>query len=198
MKRQAPKQRASRHDSGFTLLEMMVALVVFGLVMAGIAQSFQFGLTAWNAASRRSVGPENLAAMDAALTRMIGQAVPGSMAGKPGAVAFTTRLPAGAGLTGLADVAIMAAPDGTVLLRYAAHPPGTPLIHPPAPWIEVLAQGVSALKFSYLVAQANGGPPAWTNEWPDGGQPLLVRIHLDFTNGRSWPDLVAAPVNQGS
>jgi general secretion pathway protein J len=43
-------------DAGYTLLEMLVALVVFGLVMAGIAQSFRFGLTAWSAAPRITAG----------------------------------------------------------------------------------------------------------------------------------------------
>ena len=35
-----------RRQSGFTLLEMMVALVVFGLLMAGVAQTMRYGLTA--------------------------------------------------------------------------------------------------------------------------------------------------------
>ena len=49
--------------------------------------------------------------MDAALGRMIAQALPGSMNGRPDALAFTTHLPPGAGLIGgLADVAILLAP----------------------------------------------------------------------------------------
>ena len=56
-----------RRDSGFTLLEMLVALVVFGLVMAGLTQSFRFGLSVWSAGPRRIAGPEDMAALDAAL-----------------------------------------------------------------------------------------------------------------------------------
>ena len=188
------KRRAS---SGFTLLEMLVALVVFGLVMAGIAQSFRFGLIAWSETTRRAEAPENLAAMDAALTRMIAQAVPGSMAGEPDQLAFTTSLPAGAGLkSGLADVALLAAPDGTFVLRYAAHPPGIPLTRPPPPRTEILAQGVSGFRVSYLAAQMSG-PPAWSDDWLPGSLPLLVRLHLDFSGGQSWPDLVVAPAGGG-
>lgn len=177
---------------------MLVALVVFGLVMAGLAQTFRFGLTAWSATTRRSVGPENLAATDAALTRMIAQALPGSLTGRPDQLAFTTRLPAGAGLNGgLADAAIMVAPDGDLTLRYGEHPPGIPLTRPPAPSIEILAQGVTALKISYLTPQPSG-PPAWSNVWSDSSLPLLVRIHLQFASGQSWPDLVAAPADPGN
>ena len=61
------KHREFQRDAGFTLLEMLVALVVFGLVMAGLAQTFRFGLTAWSATERRAMGPENLAAMDTAV-----------------------------------------------------------------------------------------------------------------------------------
>ncbi len=76
-------QTDSPRDAGYTLLEMLGALVVFGLVMAGIAQSFRFGLTAWTAGTRTITKPENMAALDAALTRLINQALPGSLTGLP-------------------------------------------------------------------------------------------------------------------
>lgn len=184
-----------RHrEAGFTLLEMMVALVVFGFVMAGLAQSFKFGLTAWSATDRRIAGPERLAAMDSALRRMIEQAEPGSIAGGHGFLTVTTALPEGAGLSGgLADVALQRDADGTLFLRYAAHPPGLPLTRPPAPQVEQLATGVSALQVSYLV-QATGQPPVWSDRLLGGGGALLVRIHLTFADGREWPDLVVAPM----
>ena len=192
------KHREFQRDAGFTLLEMLVALVVFGLVMAGLAQTFRFGLTAWSATERRAMGPENLAAMDTAVAEMIAQTVPGSVTGRPDSFDFTTRLPAGAGLNGgLADARILLAPDGDLLLRYVQHPPGVPLAQPQQPRNEILAQRVTALKFSYLAPQS-GGAPGWSDSWTDLGQPLLVRLHIEFSGGEIWPDLVAAPVNHGS
>lgn len=186
-----------QRDAGFTLLEMLVALVVFGLVMAGLAQTFRFGLTAWSATERRAVGPENMAAMDAAVAEMIAQTVPGSMTGRPGGFDFTTRLPAGAGLNGgLADARILLAPDGGLLLRYVQHPPGVPLAKPQQPRDEILARRVTALKISYLALQTDGAAE-WTDTWTDTDQPLLVRVHIEFASGEIWPDLVAAPVNRG-
>lgn len=187
-----------QREAGFTLLEMLVALVVFGLVMAGLTQTFRYGLSAWSAANRRAPAAEQLAAVDAALARMIAQAQPGSLSGRADALAFTTRLPAGAGLkTGLADAAIALDPNGVLILRYGAHPPGIPLVHPPAPRTETLAQGVTALQFTYLAPQ-DSGPPTWSNVWDDGGLPLLIRVHLRLASGQSWPDLVAAPVGSGN
>jgi general secretion pathway protein J len=192
------KRAREQEEAGYTLLEMMVALVVFGLVMAGIAQTFRFGTTAWSAAAQNTTEPEALVAVDDAMTRMIKQILPGTMTGLPDQFAFTTILPSGAGIPGgLADAAIMVSPDGDLVLRFKPHPPGIPLAQRDAPETERLVQGVTSLSISYLVSQSNG-PPAWSNSWQGDGLPLLVKIHLQFSNGRNWPDLVAAPIGAGN
>jgi general secretion pathway protein J len=198
MKRRSPERR----DAGFTLLEMLVALVVFGLVMAGLAQTFRFGLSVWSSGPRRIAGPEDMAALDAALTRMITQAIPGSLNGGADRLAFTTALPAGAGLPGaLADAALLAEPDGTLVLRYTPHPAGIPLTRQPPPRIAVLAHGITAFSVTYLIAPAAGQPGAalsWANTWSGTGLPLLVRLHVQSDAQPGWPDLIAAPVNPGN
>jgi general secretion pathway protein J len=187
----------SRREAGFTLLEMLVALVVFGIVMAGIAQTFRFGLAAWSAGPRHAARPEALAALDLALTPMIAQALPGSMTGRPDGLAFTTRLPAGAGLNGgLADVSVTAR-NGELLLRYTRHSPGIPLGPRPGVKVEPLGVGIARLRAGYLAARP-GGAPGWSSSWSGGGLPLLIRIHVDLASGQTWPDLVAAPSEAGN
>ncbi|MGE4481405.1 type II secretion system protein [Acidocella sp.] len=187
-----PKPR----QAGFTLLEMLVALVVFGLMMAGIAQSFHFGIQAFKATARRDSTPETLAAMDNALRDIVAHALPGSMTGQPGGLSFTTFLPPGAGTGGgLADAAIRMAPGGLLVLRYTPHPPGVPLAPPPPPRREILATGVRGVSLSYFATRENA-PPAWSNSWSGKGLPLLIRLHLRLA-GQSWPDLVMAPVAAG-
>lgn len=185
----------NRREAGYTLLEMLVALVVFGLVMAGLAQSWRFGLAAWSGSERHIVGSEDMAAVDTALRSMIAQAIPGSMTGRPGGLAFTTRLPQGAGgLRGLADIAIQPGADGTLLLSATPHAAGVPLASSPPPAFETLASDVVEVRVSYLTPR-DGAPPAWSNKWSGTGLPLLVRIHLRFAGGHDWPDLIAAPVD---
>ncbi len=187
----------TRREAGYTLLEMLVALVVFGLVMAGLAQSWRFGLAAWSGSERHIAGPQDMAAVDTALRDMIAQAVPGSMTGRIGGLAFTTRLPQGAGgLRGLADIAIQPGADGTLMLSATPHAAGIPLRPAPPLALETLAAGVEEMRLSYLTPQ-DGAPPAWSSKWSGQGLPLLVRIHLRFADGHDWPDLIAAPVNTG-
>lgn len=183
-------------QAGYTLLEMLVALVVFGLVMAGVAQTMRFGLAAFTASGSRGVAPENLAALDVALTRMIGGALPESLQGAPAGLSFTTHLPPGAGIgAGLADAAIRLDPDGDLILLYRPHPPGLPLGPPAAARTEVLATQVSAFGLSYFGAR-NRQPPAWSGTWAAEGPPALVRLQMRSRN-RDWPDLVIAVDPQG-
>lgn len=192
-----PIRDMKQRQAGFTLLEMLVALVVFGLVMAGIAQAFHYGLAAITASSRVTRTPEDLTAMDMALRRMIDEAEPDSMKGSAFTLAFTTRLPQGAGPTGgLQDVALQLGPGGVLVLHYRPHPPGLPLGPLPPARTDPLAAGVTGVRFSYLLARPDAAP-VWSSKWSGKGLPLLVRMHLAL-NGRDWPDLVAAPAIQGN
>jgi general secretion pathway protein J len=180
-----------RRQDGFTLLEMLVALVVFGLLMAGLGQTVQYGLTAWRAERRDAAGPAAVAVVDGSLRQLIEQAAPLPFTGAPSQFAFTTTLPEGSGLGDrLADVALLVDRDNRLVLRWRTHLDGTPLNTPPPPQEDVLLTGVTSLHCSYLGAQGQGAP-AWMMNIH--GVPLLVRIRIDFASGSPWPDLVAAP-----
>jgi general secretion pathway protein J len=185
----------SRRDAGFTLLEMLVALVVFGLLMAGIAQAMRYGMAAWSAETRQAATPETMSAVDGALRRLIEQASPDTFTGAPDRLSFTARLPAGSGLADpLADVALVVTPDHRLALRYTPHPAGLPLGPPPAPQTEYLLDGVTGIHAAYLASQPDGSV-AWSASWSGTGLPLLVRIDITFAGAVTWPSLVAAPAN---
>jgi general secretion pathway protein J len=184
-------------QAGYTLLELLVALLVFGLVMAGIAQTMRYGLAAFTASGSRGIAPENLAALDMGLTRMVAGALPDSLRGEPGGMSFTTTLPRGADIgDGLADAAIQMARGGVLMLIYRQHPPGVLLVPAPPPHTEMLARGVTAFALSYYGAQQAGQSPAWSARWAGTGLPLLVRLHLRIGKD-ARPDLVIAPESQG-
>jgi general secretion pathway protein J len=185
-------------QAGFTLLEMLVALVVFGLLMAGIAQAMHYGMVAWTAETRQSAETETMAAVDGALRRLIEQARPGGFSGQPDQMGFTAPLPAGSPLPGqLVDLALVVTPDGRLVMRWAPHPAGMKLRPAPPPQTEILLTGVTALHAQYLAPQPDGST-AWTATWTQSGLPLLVRIGVTFSGTTVWPDLVAAPASAGA
>jgi general secretion pathway protein J len=61
-----------RRQSGFTLLEMLVALVVLGFLMVGLTQGLRAGLTMWGAQTRRVGETADLDAGARVLRRILG------------------------------------------------------------------------------------------------------------------------------
>jgi len=64
-------------QSGFTLLELLAALVVLGLLMVAITQGVRFGVQAWQTQARTVDTQGDLLAVDRTLRGMIERADPG-------------------------------------------------------------------------------------------------------------------------
>lgn len=193
-------------DLGFTLLEILVALVVLGFLMAGLAQGTRFGLRAWGAQSRLIDARAELDAVDRTLRRLVEGMDPGGpnqaplIEGGRATLAFTSELPAAAAaVTRRADVALLVDAGGRLVLRW------TPRLNavrfgPPPPLQEVeLLRGVARLELAYWPKPTREAPAAsWREGWAEPALPELVRIRLVFPpgDGRRWPDIVAAPMRE--
>ncbi len=84
-----------RSASGFTLLEIMVVLAVFGFLLVGLSQTVRFGITSWRQQARLSDGKTDLEAVDRTLRAIIQNLAPGDAADRPAVIGSTS------GLTGL-------------------------------------------------------------------------------------------------
>jgi len=190
-----------RAVDGFTLLEILVALVVLGFLMLGLTQGTRFGVAAWDRQTRTVAARGDFDAVDRALRRLIEQADPGDdtnpprFAGSPGGLSFATQLPLAAGAlpTRRADVELAVDAARRLVLRW------TPNLHAaraagPAPQEAELLRGVDRLELSYLSPPSRGG--GWSSSWKGPVLPELVRIRILFAGSdrRHWPDIVAAPL----
>jgi general secretion pathway protein J len=185
-------------SAGFTLLEILVALAVFGFLLVGLNQTVRFGVTAWRQAGRVSEGKTDLEAVDRSLRAIIQNLSPTGDPTRP-ALAGTTdtltgvtalRLPE-AGLSPVPVEAGLAVSGTRLVLRWRPYHHVDPLRPPPPPQEAELIGGVSRLRIAYW--QASGG---WSSNWTDPGLPLLIRIRLivEGDGAERWPDIIAAPL----
>jgi len=188
-----------RRQDGFTLLEILVALVVLGFLVVGLTQGVHFGLRAW-AMQERIIGRhEDLDAIDRTLRRLIETMDPGTpgdplaLQGSATSLAFTAELPMASPLPiRRADVGLGVDAAHRLLLRWTPHLHAIRFGPAPAPQTSELLRGIDHLELAYQ-GPATGG---WQSGWNQAGLPRLVRIRLIFAKGdpRHWPDIVAGPL----
>jgi general secretion pathway protein J len=186
------------NQRGFTLLEILVALAVFGFLLAGLSQTVRFGLLAWRQEALMSDGKTDLDAVDRSLRAIIENLAPGdesaraAIDGTSNALTGRTllRVP-GSGLDAIPVEAGLAVSGTRLVLRWRPYHHGDPLRPVPPPQETELVGGVARLAISYW--QSNG---TWTSSWKDPELPLLIRLHLTFAaeHPSRWPDIVVAPL----
>ena len=191
-------------DAGFTLLELLVALVVLGFVLGGLSGGVRYGLRAADTQARTLAERAELDAVDRALRRLIEQMDPGTardgtgFQGSAGRLAFVSELPAASGLpTRQADIALGLDGARRLVLRAVPRPPGKPLGPPPLPVEEELLSGVDHVEFSYFSRNAGVG---WASAWSGKELPSVIRLRVVLPPGarRAWPGRGATPRRERS
>jgi general secretion pathway protein J len=185
-------------SAGFTLLEIIVALIVFGFLAAGLSQTVRFGLSAWRTENRLSDKRGDLEAVDRALRMVVRNLDPGDDTGRPAIVGTDntltgiSRMPLP--LAGLAEAPVeigVAVSGNRLILRWRSYSHTEPLTTPPIPAETTLVGDVEHLSITYW--QPTGG---WLNAWRRPDLPRLIRLRIAFRGDHAthWPDLVIAPV----
>ena len=181
-------------DAGFTLLEIVVALVVLGILLVTLSRGTQFGLAAFDRQDRMIAVGGRLEAVDRTLRRLIVQLDPGTatdgatVVGARHELVFRSRLPLGETGT-LADLRLSVDDAHHLVLAWLPHRHAKAVGAAPKPNREMLLDDVDAVNLDYW----DGG--AWRSQWKEVTPPPLIRIRIVFPDGdpRRWPDIVAAP-----
>jgi general secretion pathway protein J len=192
-----------RNERGYTLLEVIVALVVLGLLMVTLTQGVRLGLQSWAMQGRIGNNANGIETTDRTLRDLISRASPGETAslqspliGTSHTLSFVTVLPGnfGAMATHEADVTLLVA-DKRLELRWRPHYRRW-VATPPAPVSSVILDDVVGIDIAYW--QPGSGPTggAWISAWTRHDLPPLVRLHVVFAenDARHWPDIIVAPM----
>jgi len=195
-------KRDGRAQRGFTLLEILVALVVLGFLIVGLAEGVSFGLHAWDSQEAFLNRHADMDAMERVLRGLVATADPGGVNepapfhGQAHTLAFVARLPMSA--TGLvtrsAEIGLGVDAKHRLVLRWSLHPHAERLTPPPPPQQTVLLDGVDHVDFRYFRQPSQGG--GWVDIWNLQTLPELVRITVAFDGNdrRHWPTIEAAPM----
>ena len=189
---------ARARQRGFTLLELLVALAVFGFVLIALAQGTRFGLSAWVTDVRLTNGNDDLNTVDATVRHVIEGMNPGDeldpapMAGDSARLDCLTELPNASSAMPVRRMRAALLVDGAhqLVLRWQPYLHAVSLRSPPAATDIVLVRDVARLRLSYW--QPGG---QWLGSWRGTDLPTLVRVRVEFIAGdrHHWPDIVAGP-----
>ena len=198
---------ANNRQLGFTLLEIIVALVVMGFLLIALNAGSRAGFALWDAQARRTAETAELDATARVLRAILAglPILPVSAAenspqtiafkGQPDRLELVAELPTGLGLLQRADMTLRLK-AGQLVLDWTPHRHEQRAGPADAVTETELIRGVDHLELAYLGTAVPGQPAEfWRGEWDGPAPPRLIRIRLRFAKGdrRHWPDLVVAP-----
>ena len=183
--------------NGFTLLELLAAVAILGLLLVILTQGVHFGLLATQSEAR--IGGENagLQEIDVALRHLIEATDPGSdeqdqpsLLGRRNTMTLLTELTGDQRNTGPVEATLFVDGQHRLMLRWRPLPRASHVERPQPVNETELQCCVSRMELSFW--QPTGG---WVGGWQSSDLPAMVRIHLVLSNHRlrAWPDIVIAP-----
>ena len=198
-----PAQACSA-QSGFTLLELLVAIMILTLIMTTALGAVRVGSRSFEAGVSRADETAEIRVIANVLRRQFRQLLPFTRTennhdfiafeGSRQHVQFVAPAPDSATGPGylVYRLAAGSSPDAnSLVLDFAPFDPGSDRFElPDNSGRELLAKGLR-VSFDYFGALQELDPPDWHDEWlPDSARlPTIVRMRLT-TAGQQWPELL--------
>lgn len=209
--------RTPGHAAGFTLIEVLIATVLLGMMMLMLTGSLRIGADSWEAGEERLNQASRMFIVESFLRRHIGGLMPVSAVsgngemepafrGTGNSLSYVAPLPDQLEGGGLYRFKVyVTGQDETKALRVSITPyrstPETQKTEPEPIDDIAIVDPVREVKFGYYGPSENeadnnqtGVPKGkWVESWRDYQLPTMIRIDIDPVGEEPWPSLVLAP-----
>ena len=192
---------------GFTLLEVLVALTLMGLVATLLAGSLRFGSRVWEVGRIRAEASTDVLAARGALRRTLGELIlypPDeedenehvTLHGERDRVRFLApRVTASLlGAVYAYDVHVRQGENGSdLVLEYMRYAPDARGSTRPEEKEVTLIADIASVEFEFFGVVRDGQGAAWHDRWEDEeAVPRMIRVSIGFDRKdvRSWPALL--------
>jgi len=192
----------SNREAGYTIAEMLVSLLIFGMISAMMISGVAMGKRVWERTDAGNEAAEQVAGAQLLLRQRLEHVYPVTIFeamppttdfdGESTTMIFTAPPRAAQSPSALRHYKLWLSPQGDVLLSSVSTVASNPIV---ADENLVLLSGVQAMDIAYF-GPDSGGVPGWQLRWVKQQQlPKLLRVHIAFepADRRTWPDLLVRP-----
>ena len=203
------RPRCARRGAGFTLIEVVLAMVLLGIMMLLLYSGLTFAMRSWDAAELAGTRATDQRIGANFLRRELGETFPMrwkeptvlhfAFEGKAHTLRFVSSRPPGIQSAGLSLVGLSVEELGDRrrrdLVMRRAMPDDEAKDFGPLERTEdkptVLIAGVRDVSFSYFGSQNDFSDPQWVEEWTWANRmPLMVRVRVAFADGTVMPEML--------
>jgi general secretion pathway protein J len=202
-------------EHGFTLLELLAAITLLGLLMAALFGGLRLGARVWEAADARLEASTTTQILQDFVRQRLAETLPlegiqpelaeaGGIQplflGTEEAVRFAGLLPENLG-AGIYLMELAKSGDlegsGNLVLRWRPFEPYDQTAEEVEPEERVLVENIEALELAYFGTVDSAQPPDWWQTWEGRPElPRLIRVRVRFAENdeRQWPELIVHPM----
>lgn len=209
------RPRQGSDEGGFTLLEILIAMTLLGLVMAMVFGGLRLGARAWEASDTSATNLARLEAVHGFLRRSLAASATVLASDDKGKrlilfdgdgqrLEFATLLPSYLGIGGFHRLTLAVIGEGKdrrFALKsrlYQGIGVGTDgsIVRAGDGEETILMEGIAGIEFAYFGALEGNSDPGWHRDWREAAAlPELIRLRVRFNDDdrRHWPELVVRP-----
>jgi general secretion pathway protein J len=195
----------ARTQSGFTLIELVVAMVILGAMLLLLYSGLAFALRSWDAGDANGRRTADRRIGENFLRRELGEMFPmrwkdpGTLKfafeGEGEHLRFVSSRPAGISMGGLSLVSLQveegeAKARNLVMRRVMADPDTNDFGPLERAERSTLIADVGSVTFAYFGAETDFAEPKWESSWTYAGRiPQMVRVRMKASDGAPLPDV---------